>query len=285
MLHNIPITVLMTTYNCGQFIKTSINSILNQNYKNFELLIIDDGSDDNTGDVIKEVNSDKIRYIWLEHIGRSAALNYGLKVASFEWVALMDADDLAAPERLEKEISLINGNNQNIIFSDSVYFMNNKIQFLNMVNPEKEDMKRKIELRGHICNSSVVYNRNFILENGGYNEKLVHSEDHELWIRLLNKGNFIHVNDWLIFMRIRKNSLSTKVNDSPPRKISIFDGSNNPMIEKKIGILRIGREYMFRKKVKLRVKYFLWKYWNYKAYISLSEKLSDLSKSGAVFSQ
>src|ERR1035437_4628881 len=97
MLNNIPITVLLATYNCGGYIQTSINSILKQSYGNFELLIIDDGSEDNSEEIIRSLNSEKIRYIRLKHAGRSAALNCGLKEAKFEWVALMDADDIAVP--------------------------------------------------------------------------------------------------------------------------------------------------------------------------------------------
>lgn len=278
MLNKIPVTVLMTVYNCRQYILTSINSILNQSYLNFELLIIDDGSDDNVEEIITSLNNNKIKYIKLKHLGRSAALNYGLKEASYDWVALMDSDDIASPDRLEKEVSLINKSHKDIIFSDSVFFRDKKIQFLNKINPKREDMKKKIELRGHICNSSVLYNRNFILENGGYNENLDYSEDHELWVRLLNKGNFVHLKEFLLFMRIRDNSLSTKSSEGPVSKISVFAGINKPMKEKRLGILSSIREYLFRKKVKLTVKYFFWKIWNYNFHCELTRKLEKLDQ-------
>lgn len=268
----------MTVYNCSQYILTSINSILRQSYVNFELLIIDDGSEDNSEALIRSLNSEKIKYIKLKHLGRSAALNYGLKEAKFDWVALMDSDDIAVPERLEKEVSLVNRSYQDIIFSDSVFFKNKKIQFLNVINTEKENLKRKIELRGHICNSSVLYNRNFILENGGYNENLDHSEDHELWIRLLNKGNFVHLNEFLLFMRIRENSLSTKASEGPVTQISVFSGMGKPMVEKRLGILSSIREYLFRKKFKLNVKYFFWKIWNFRFHCELTRKLEELDQ-------
>src|ERR1035437_8585274 len=137
MLNNIPVTVLMTVYNCSQYILTSINSILGQSYVNFELLIIDDGSEDNSEEIIRSLNSEKIKYIKLKHLGRSAALNYGLKEAKYNWVALMDSDDIAVPDRLEKEVSLVKGNYQDIIFSDSVFFKNKKIQFLNRIRSEE----------------------------------------------------------------------------------------------------------------------------------------------------
>src|ERR1035437_5501106 len=282
MLNNIPVTVLMTVYNCRQYILTSVNSILRQSYVNFELLIIDDGSEDDSEEIIRSLNCDKIKYIKLKHIGRSAALNYGLKEAKYDWVALMDSDDIAVPDRLEKEVSLVKGNYQDIIFSDSVFFKNKKIQFLNRINTAKENLKKKIELRGHICNSSVLYNRNFIMENGGYNEYLDHSEDYELWIRLLNIGNFVHLNELLIFMRIRDNSLSKKAAEGPITKISVFSGMNKPMVEKRLGIIGSIREYLFRKKVKLKVKYFWWKFWNFKAHRELTRKLEELDQSGTV---
>jgi hypothetical protein len=151
-----------------------------------------------------------------------------------------------------------------------------------MINTEKEGLKRKIELRGHICHPSVLYNRNFILENGGYNEKLDHSEDWELWIRLLNKGNFVHLNEFLLFMRIRDNSLSTKAFKGPVSQIFVFSGINKPLVEKRLGILSSIREYLFRKKVKLKVKYFFWKIWNYKVRCELTKKLEELDQPGIV---
>src|ERR1035437_5153614 len=278
MLDNIPITVLMATYNCGQYILTSVNSILRQRYRNFELLIIDDGSDDNTEALIRSLNSQKIRYIKLKHIGFSAALNYGLKEAKFDWVARMDADDIAFPDRLEKEVKLINKSSKDIIFSNAVFFRNKKIQLLNTINTEKEDLKKKIKLRGHICHPSVLYNRNFILENGGYNEYLDHSEDHELWIRLLNKANFVHLNEFVLFMRIRDNSLSTKAFKGPVSQIFVFSGINKPMVEKRLGIFSSMREYLFRKRAKLKVKYFFWKIWNYGLHCELTGKLEELDQ-------
>jgi glycosyltransferase involved in cell wall biosynthesis len=280
MSADIPVTVLMTTFNCGGYIRTSITSILRQSYEFFELLIIDDGSEDDTEDIVRSFNVEKIRYIKLNHVGRSKALNCGLKEAKYDWVALMDSDDIAVPDRLEKEVKFINQDNdqRNIIFSDSVYFKNKKIQFLNKINTEKEDLIRKIELRGHICNSSVIYNRNFILEKGGYNENLDHSEDFELWIRLLHCASFVHLNEFLIFMRIRPNSLSKKSAEGSISKISVFAGIDSPMVEKRLSKISSVREYLYRKKAKLKFKYFWWKILNYRYNARLTTKLNDLDQ-------
>jgi len=76
-IDRINITVLMTTYNCAPYIGKAVKSILNQTYPNFELLIIDDGSIDNTSEILSVFNDDRINYHTIEHLGRSKALNYG----------------------------------------------------------------------------------------------------------------------------------------------------------------------------------------------------------------
>ena len=95
----------MTTYNCAPYINQAIKSILNQSYEDFEFLIIDDGSTDDTEKIINQFKDPRIRFIKREHFGRSAALNYGLKNASFDIIALMDADDISHPKRLEIQLN------------------------------------------------------------------------------------------------------------------------------------------------------------------------------------
>lgn len=78
------------------FYKKAITSILNQTYKDFEFLIIDDGSTDNTESIVKSFNDNRINYQRIEHIGIGAASNYGLKQAKYDWIARMDADDISS---------------------------------------------------------------------------------------------------------------------------------------------------------------------------------------------
>ena len=101
------LTVLMPTYNSCQYIETAIKSVLNQTYKDLELLIVDDGSTDDTESSISEFSDTRIRYIKKEHEGLAASLNYGLKIAKHDWVSRMDADDISHPKRLEKQISIL----------------------------------------------------------------------------------------------------------------------------------------------------------------------------------
>ncbi len=201
------LTVLMTSYNCCEYIGDAIKSILNQTFRDFEFLIIDDGSTDNTEEIVNQFQDERIIYKRIEHVGRGKALNYGLQKCKNDWIAIMDADDIAHPKRLEKEVSVYDDELNTIVFTDSAFFTNNKILFL--IKNAESDSKYQFALHGHFNNSSFFFNKKYILENGGYNESLESFEDYDLWLRIFNKSEIKFVNEILIYSRIRKNSLSS----------------------------------------------------------------------------
>lgn len=201
------ITVLMTTYNCGKYISQAIQSVLNQTYNDFELLIIDDGSTDNTLEIVKRFKNEKIRYIQSKHIGRSSALNLGIKVASNDLISFCDADDILHPQKIENQIKFYKNNND-LVFTDSALFENRKIIYEIKSPTNMKLIKKKIALHGHF-GFTALFNRKFILDGGGFNQNLSAFEDYELWLRILNKCNIIIVPEVLYFQRLRKNSLST----------------------------------------------------------------------------
>ena len=114
------ISVLMPTYNTAATIATAVQSILNQTWKEFELLILDDGSTDTTNEIISNIRDDRIRYIKLPHQGLTKTLNYGLSIAAtHDIIARMDADDLCVPWRFETQLSILNQLPRNTILSSS----------------------------------------------------------------------------------------------------------------------------------------------------------------------
>lgn len=201
------ISVLMTTYNCGEYISQAINSVLNQTYKDFELLIIDDGSTDNTEQVVKRFNDERIKLIRSNHIGRSSALNLGLKEARYDLITFCDADDIIHPDKIEKQLKQYKNKND-LIFTNSAFFINDKILYELKIQDDLNIIMRKVALHGHL-GPSVLFNRKFILENGGFNVELLAFEDYDLWLRILNESNIIIEPEVLYFQRLRKNSLST----------------------------------------------------------------------------
>ena len=173
------LTVLMPTYNSCQYIETAIKSVLNQTYKDFELLIVDDGSTDDTESSISEFSDTRIRYIKKEHEGLAASLNYGLKIAKHDWVSRMDADDISHPKRLEKQISILEKDDNFISCTWSAYFKDRGISFTVKTPVHNDELKKKLSIHCYINHPSVIFNRRFILSKGGYNTKINVYEDYE----------------------------------------------------------------------------------------------------------
>lgn len=204
------ITVLTTTYNCAPYISQAIKSILIQTYTDFEYLIVDDGSEDNTEIVVNSINDNRIRYIKVKHIGRGAALNLGLREAKNDLIALQDADDISHPLRLEKQLQTRYVETAAIIISDVAYFIDNRIQSVASCYSSTESFKKKLVLHGPFFHATMIFLKEHIEQIGGYNKDLEANEDHELFLRLLKKTRFIFVREVLYFTRLRKNSLSNK---------------------------------------------------------------------------
>jgi len=202
------ISVLMTTYNDGKFLENSIGSVLRQTYPNFEFVIIDDGSMDGTEKTLSKVYDKRIRYLKMDHLGRSKALNYGLRICKYDWVALIDADDIWHPNKLEKQVMLIRSD-RDVIFTHTLFFREKTIEFPLKCPQSKSDLMKLLPLHGHMTNSSIIYNRKYVKELGSYNESLTNSEDYDLLIRMIPNSTYKYADDYLVFYRLRSKSLSS----------------------------------------------------------------------------
>lgn len=201
------ISVITTTYNCAPFIYEAIHSVLNQTFEKFEYLIVDDGSTDDTESVVMSFNDERIHYYKITHVGRSKALNYGLEKCNRDWIALIDADDIWHPQKLEKQLTLVDKEND-IIFTDSLFRKDDSIQFAIECPRNKIELFETVRLHGHMTNSSLVFNSKHVKNLGAYDETLSNSEDYDLLIRLINNSNYKFVPEYLVLCKIRKDSLS-----------------------------------------------------------------------------
>jgi len=200
------VTVLLPTYNLGKYIKSAINSILNQTFNEFELLIIDDGSTDNTSDVVQSFKDSRIKYLYKTHTGLSDSMNYGLRKAKNDWIAVMEADDIALPSRLEKEIYYLNKNNNcSVVSCWYVVFRNKKIFYIVKTPNSHAQIIHQLALHSPICNQGVIYNRRDILGKGGYD---INRREYDLWLRIKDGVNFYNLQEPLMLVRHRKDSLT-----------------------------------------------------------------------------
>jgi len=205
------ISVIMPAYNSAKLIRYSIKSILNQSYKELELIIVDDGSDDNTAEVISEFKDNRILYFKTENKGTAAAVNFGVTKAKYDWIARIDTDDLNTKDRLEQQVEYINNNPEtDVVSSWSIYF-NNKGRILFFLLPPVEHKYILDVLNLHNpLNQSGVLIRKKMLDEYKYNESFLLNEDFELFFRIREKVKFRNIPEYLVYTRVHEKSKSFK---------------------------------------------------------------------------
>lgn len=219
----------MAVYNDAKYLPYSVKSILKQDYPDFEFLIIDDGSSDNTEEVIHNFKDTRIVYKKINHRGLAGALNYGMKISSGDWIARLDADDLNTSNRISLQLTEIKKEGQaDVLASRSVYFNNNK-KVLFLINPPEDDgeIKKFLNLHNPINHSSVAFKKSSITNNNGYDENFRCYEDFELWFRLRHKLTFKIIPEYLVYTRLRKNSLTAKESKSEIYKMLFMNAKKN----------------------------------------------------------
>lgn len=242
------ITVLMSVYNDSKFVKHSVLSILNQTYKDFEFLIIDDGSEDDTESIINDFKDSRIVYKKIRHSGLASALNFGIKNSTGDLIARIDADDLNTASRLHAQIDFINKNpGYDVVSSWSVYFKEpKKILFLLKTPVDDPEIKKFLNLHNPVNHSSVIFNKRKIIENGGYNENFECYEDFELWFRLKDQLKFKIIPEYLTYTRLHPLSMSHKKKKDKIHSMLIKNALLNSELEKDADSIKYWKETLFR---------------------------------------
>ena len=206
------ITVLMTVYNGGDYLKSSIESVLNQSYKDFELLIINDKSTDHSLDVIKSYSDKRITlHSNPENLGQTKSLNLGLQLAQGDYIARLDADDVAFPSWLKQQLNFLDRNSRFAVVSTKavVIDQDNRIKkILNSPLSWDEVVFRSL-LASPINHVGSFYLKEVILNQGGYDEKYKIAADFDLWTTLMKSGYKIATNPRVLMaIRVHQSSLS-----------------------------------------------------------------------------
>lgn len=203
------ISVLMPAFNSAKYIDKSIQSILNQTHKDFEFIIVNDGSTDNTEEVILKYTDERIKYFKTENKGTASALNFGVSKAKYDWIARIDADDLNSPQRLEKQVSFLNDYPDiDILSCRSVYFKNNgRIIFLLKPPLEHKDILKVLNLHNPLNQSGVIYRKKLVKQEK-YSEKFALNEDFEFFYRVREKVKFHNLPEFLVYTSMSETSKS-----------------------------------------------------------------------------
>ena len=207
------VSVLMPTYNCAAFLKESIESILTQTFKDFEFIIINDGSTDASNNIINEyVKQDsRIKYFVNEkNIGLIKTLNFGLTKASGEYIVRMDADDISLPERIEKQVKFMDAYKEICVCGTQVEYFGAIFSVPNLPCKD-ESIKAHMIFNNTLAHPSVIIRNEFIKKNQlSYNLAFLHIEDYELWTCVANKGRFANLNEVLLKYRVHGQNISLK---------------------------------------------------------------------------
>ena len=209
-------SVILPTYNGGRFISRAIKSVLAQEYSDFELLIIDDGSTDNTSAVVSPflAQDSRIHYIRNErNLGLQKTLNVGLKMAQGEYVARIDDDDeWVAPDKLSRQVRFLDEHSDYVLVGTGVVVVDEQEQELfRFMNPETDrQIRRKMLYRNCFSHSSVVFRRTSVMALGGYGEgeSALHVEDYDLWLRLGMVGSLENLPIYGVSFTSRQQAIS-----------------------------------------------------------------------------
>lgn len=211
-MKNPKVTVLMAMYNGGQYLKSSLISVLNQTYRDFEFLIVNDCSTDNSKEIIFSLNDPKIVVFDNEkNIGQTKSLNVGLRIAKGEYIARVDADDIVFENWLEKVMSVIESNKNITAVSAQAFVIDhrNKIYKTNDIPIDYENIVLRSIYRSPVNHVGIVYKKDIVLEHGGYNDDYRLAADYNLWVRLLcSESKFEVVSEYLLAIREHPGSLS-----------------------------------------------------------------------------
>lgn len=196
----------MPVYNGARFLRPAIESVLRQPRGDFEFLIIDDGSTDETPDILTEYAREdtRIRVHRISHAGRSAAANCGWRQARAEFIARLDADDLALPERLELQLQFLSRNDDVALLGGSALLINEqgKVFGEDEVQTADCELRQELELWCPFYHSTVMFRKLAVEAVGGYRLGLEQSEDYDLWRRVSERYTVANLSEFIGKYRI-----------------------------------------------------------------------------------
>lgn len=203
--HNMPlVSVLLPTYNCEKYIANAIDSVLAQEYKEFELFVMIDGSTDSTEDIVKKYHDKDHRVVLImndQNMGLQKTLNKGLVLANGIYIARIDEDDVwVDPQKLGKQVAYFNCNPNCVLVGSQYQIVNDQgISCGISKTPVNDQAIRKILLSYNpFCHSSVMFVKEKIRNIGGYDEQLGYAEDWDLWLRLGNVGTLAILDEVMV---------------------------------------------------------------------------------------
>lgn len=201
------ISILLATYNGERYLKKSIDSILNQTFGDFELLIGLNDTNDGSMNIINSYDDDRIRVFEYSERGKAITLNKLINEAKFDWIAMQDDDDVWVGEKLEKQINLINDFDVIGTFIDYINESDQIIGCPNLSENEMEIKGRSFMGDNQVANTSAIFRKEDAIKINLWRDGLDGIEDFDFWLRLMREGKrFKNIPEKLVMHRLHNNS-------------------------------------------------------------------------------
>jgi glycosyltransferase involved in cell wall biosynthesis len=256
------ISIVTATYNMGNYLASAIESVRSQTYQKYEHIIVDDGSTDDTREIVNRyMNDPRIRYHFQENKGQAAAKNKGIKEARGEYIAFLDADNLWLDKKLERQIGFINKGShlgEGLIHAD-VQMIDHKGDPIYTSYLEKYDGHVTFELliENFVAFNTALLSKSILDDVGYFDESLSMAIDYDLWLRISVNYQFFHIPEKLVLYRIWQGQMSHNMIERFTCVNRILDNfiQNNPELLSKKQLNRIwAHHYTNRARYFIKVK-------------------------------
>lgn len=205
------VSIVMSVYNGERFIRESVDSILNQTFRDFELIIINDGSSDKTMEILKSYNDNRIILIIQKNMGLAKALNNGIAMAKGRYIARQDADDKSDLDRLEKQVNYMEANLSVGLLGTmfKVIDENGTFQRNSCLPVEEEIIKERLIEINQFCHGSVMMRKEALEKVGVYRDYFKYAQDYDLWLRISESFQVSNLPEPLYCYRELRNAISS----------------------------------------------------------------------------
>ena len=204
------VSVVMPAYNAELYVNESINSILTQTYSDFEFIIINDASTDNTSKVLGSIKDDRIIYLNnKQNKGNYACRNQGCKLARGEYICVMDADDMAMPERIQRQVQVMESDSSILACGSDFEFVGLKSGMYQ--KPKRYDLLKVFLLFNNMfLHPSLIIRKETLKKVGFYDEQFYYSSDYDLMCKIALEGKVINLPDLLMKYRVHEKQISSE---------------------------------------------------------------------------
>lgn len=206
------VTVVMAVYNAARFLREAITSVLTQTYSDFELIVVDDSSSDDSLSIVQSLGDSRMRIIRHHtNVGAALSRNDGLMAARGEFIAIMDADDVCAPTRFEKQVAFLDAHPEVGLVGCGVYDnidASGEVLSTSVLPEDNETIQRSLTERWCFLHSSIMFRKTLQQSVGGYRAAFEQAEDHDFILRLLEHSEARNLPERLVSYRLNPKGLS-----------------------------------------------------------------------------